>query len=183
MIWSSNYHRAFGQTVWTLFFAGKEFAPKCTINGQNIQDFLQDHFINAVGELAKVVAAAGDGELLDSCVLGWDSINEPAEGHIGMDDLSVVPKEQSVRLGPVPTPFENMQLSMGQAVTVDHYKFTAMGPSKTGRVTLDPRGTRLWITPEDDKKRGAGRYGWRRGDEWEVGTCSEFKSRLNLGRC
>lgn len=180
MIWSSNYYRAFGHTVWTLFFAGKEFAPKCTIDGKNIQDFLQDHFIDAVGELVKVVAAAGGGELLESCVLGWDSINEPAEGLIGHKDLSVVPKDQPVRLGPVPTPFDNMRLAMGEALSVDYYTFTSMGPSKTGKVLLDPKGKRLWITPADDEKRGAGRWGWRRGDEWEVGTCSEFKRRLSL---
>lgn len=184
MIWSSNYYRAFGHTVWTLFFAGKEFAPKCTIDGKNIQDFLQDHFIDAVGELIKVVAAAGDGELLESCVLGWDSINEPAEGLIGVKDLNQVPQDQPVRLGPVPTPFENMRLAMGESLAVDHYKFTSMGPSKTGQVVLDPQGTRLWISPADDAKRGAGRWGWKRGDEWEIGTCSEFCSRLNgFGHC
>ncbi|BEJ13360.1 hypothetical protein CspHIS471_0305340 [Cutaneotrichosporon sp. HIS471] len=171
MIWASNYYRAFGHTVWTLFFGGKEFAPKCTIDGKNVQDFLQDHFIDAVGELVKVVAAAGNGELLESCVLGWDSINEPAEGLIGVRDVSQVPKDQPVRLGPVPTPFESMRLAMGESLTVDNYKFTSMGPSKTGTVSLDPKGTRLWISPADDAKRGAGRWGWKRGGEWEVGTC------------
>lgn len=179
MIWSSNYYRAFGHTVWTLFFAGKEFAPNCTINGQNIQDYLQDHFINAVGELVKAVAAAGGGDLLESCVLGWDSINEPAEGLIGIRDLNSVPKEQPVRLGPVPTPFDNMRLAMGEPRKVDNYCFTSMGPSKTGQVLLDPKGTRMWISPADDKKRGAGRYGWTRGEEWEVGTCSEFSRLFN----
>ena len=50
MIWSSNYYRAFGHLVWTLFFAGKTFAPKCIIDGKNIPDWLNDHSCDAVME-------------------------------------------------------------------------------------------------------------------------------------
>lgn len=169
MIWSSNYYRAFGHLVWTLFFAGKTFAPKCIIDGKNIQDWLHDHYCDAVKELAKVVAAAPG--LLDETVIGWDSINEPAEGLIGVQDLSAVPKEQTVTLGPVPTPFENMQLANGQPVEVPCYKFGPLGPTKEGTIVLDPKGKKLWITPEDDEKRGAGKWGFTRGPEWRIGEC------------
>lgn len=171
MIWASNYYRAFGHTVWTLFFAGHAFAPKCIIDGVNIQDWLQNHFIDAVAELAKFIAKF-DG-LYEECILGWDSINEPGEGLIRLRDLSVVPKHQPVVLGPVPTPFENMQLAMGRAVTVPVYTFGSMGPAKTGTTTLDPKGTKLWLAPEDEATRGGGKWGWKRDPGWQLGTCSK----------
>lgn len=169
MIWSSNYYRAFGHLVWTLFFAGKAFAPKCIIDGKNIQDWLNDHYCEAVIELGRVIAEAPG--LLDETVIGWDSINEPSEGLIGIEDLNVTPKNQTVFLGPVPTPFENMQIANGQAVEVPNYRFGPLGPTKDGTVVLDPKGKRLWLTPEDDAARGAGKWGFVRGPEWKVGEC------------
>lgn len=37
------------------------------------------------------------GDLLDVCVIGWDSMNEPSEGLVGFEDLSVVPKSQALK--------------------------------------------------------------------------------------
>lgn len=171
MIWATNYTRLFSQTVFTLFFAGKTYAPKCIIDGKNIQDYLQEHFINAVGELAKRIAAE-DG-LLDDVVIGWDSMNEPGDGYVGLQNLGVIPKEQRLKKGPSPTPFQGMQLGMGKPVSCDDWTFTAMGPKNNGKVTLDPKGVRLWLKPEDEASRGGGKWGWKRGDEWKMGTCSE----------
>lgn len=47
MVWSTNYARLVNLTMWTLFFGGRDFAPKAIINGINIQDYLQGHFIAA----------------------------------------------------------------------------------------------------------------------------------------
>ena len=172
MIWATNYTRLASQTIWTLFFAGKAFAPKCIIDGVNIQDYLQNHFIDAVGALAKRIAQ--ESELLDSVVIGWDSINEPGDGLIGHDKLDIVPHDQRLKKGPSPSPFDGMRLGMGEAVDVDDYTFTQLGPRYLGKTRLDARGTKLWLAPEDEATRGGGKWGWTRGGDWKLGTCSEF---------
>ena len=36
MIWTTNYTRLVNQVMWTLFFGGRDFAPKDIIDGKNI---------------------------------------------------------------------------------------------------------------------------------------------------
>ena len=96
MPWSTNYGRLASQTLFTLFFSGKTFAPKAIIDGENIQDWLQGRFIKAFGELADRTRDAGD--LLDECVIGWDSMNEPNEGFCGYEDLNTISQEQGPTL-------------------------------------------------------------------------------------
>ncbi|OCF78157.1 cytoplasmic protein [Kwoniella mangroviensis CBS 8886] len=170
MIWGTNYTRLAGQTIWTLFFAGKTFAPKCVIDGKNIQDYLQDHFIDAVGTLAKKISEEAS-DLLDECVIGWDSVNEPGEGLIGHHDLSKIPDEQQLKKGPTPTPVEGMRLGEGRPQQVRIWNFGAMGPYRGGHELIDPKGRKLWLSKEDEEKRGGGKWGWTRGDSWEMGKC------------
>ncbi|WWC60063.1 uncharacterized protein I303_102626 [Kwoniella dejecticola CBS 10117] len=170
MIWGTNYTRLANQTIWTLFFAGKTFAPKCIIDGKNIQDYLQDHFIDAVGTLAKKIQDEA-ADLLDECIIGWDSVNEPGEGFIGHHDLTKIPDEQQLKKGPSPTPLEGMKLGMGQALEIQIWNFGAMGPYRGGHQLIDPKGKKLWLSKEDDELRGGGKWGWKRGESWEMGKC------------
>ncbi|KAK4684824.1 hypothetical protein P7C73_g5338, partial [Tremellales sp. Uapishka_1] len=169
MLWSTNYTHLLNLTVWTLFFAGKTFAPKCIIDGVNIEDYLQNHFNAAVSELIKTIAKA-DG-LLDEVVLGWDGLNEPGEGLIGYKDVASMPAGQQLKKGQTPTAFEGMRLGMGERVEVDTWDFGAMGPSRGKREVIDPKGVKLWLQPEEEETRGGGKWGWKRGDEWHIGTC------------
>ncbi|KAH9939430.1 glycoside hydrolase [Amylocystis lapponica] len=171
MIWGTNYGRLASQTLFTLFFAGRDFAPKCILDGQNIQDYLQSHYIAAMGELADRIRDAGD--LLDECVIGWDSMNEPYEGLCGYPDLTSVPSKQTSTLkkGTFPSPAQSMRLGMGQAQTVDNWKFGAMGPSRDGTVTIDPKGLKVWADPETEPDGMHPSWGWRRDPGWKLGTC------------
>jgi hypothetical protein len=172
MIWGTNYNRLVSQTMFTLFFAGRDFAPKCVIDGQNIQDWLQSHFIEAFGLLAERIRDAGD--LLDECVIGWDSMNEPFEGMCGIDDLHEFSKESTATLkkGPTPTPAQGFRLGMGQAQEVQYWEFGAFGPKMTKKVTIDPKGTSIWARPKDEGEDGVNtKWGWRRDPGWTQGTC------------
>ncbi|WRT65476.1 uncharacterized protein IL334_002419 [Kwoniella shivajii] len=170
MIWGTNYTRLANQTLWTLFFAGKTFAPKCIIDGKNIQDYLQDHFIDAVGTLAKKIAGEAP-DLLDECIIGWDSVNEPGEGMIGHFDLSKIPDQQQLKKGPSPTPIEGMRLGMAIPQTVQTWNFGSMGPYRGGHELIAPKGKKLWLAKEDEETRGGGKWGWKRGESWELGQC------------
>ncbi|KAG6330283.1 hypothetical protein ID866_8806, partial [Astraeus odoratus] len=171
MVWSTNYGRLASQTIFTLFFGGRAFAPKCVIDGVNIQDYLQSHFTRAFGALAERIRDAGG--LLDEVVIGWDSMNEPAEGFIGYEDLNVYPQEQgsTLKKGSVPTPAQSFRLGMGQAQTVDNYTFGSFGPRRDGTVTIDPRGVRMWASPSDEPDGVHPHWKWRRDPEWKLGTC------------
>ena len=172
MIWGTNYNRLVSQTLFTFFFAGRDFAPKCIIDGQNIQDWLQSHFIEAFGLLAERIQDAGD--LVDECVIGWDSINEPFEGMCGIDDLDQFSKEStaSLKKGPTPTPAQGFRLGMGQAQEVEYWEFGAFGPRMTKMVTVDPKGTKIWARPKDEREDGVNaKWGWKRDLGWTQGTC------------
>ena len=170
MIWSTNYGRLASQTVFALFFGGKTFAPKCILDGINIQDYLQSHFIQAFGVFAGRIRDAGG--LLDDVVIGWDSMNEPSEGFIGYEDLSVYPPiGRSVKKETVPTPLQSFKLGMGVAQTLDNYTFGSFGWMRSGTVTVDPKGIRIWADPGTEPNGVHPGWGWKRSSEWTLGTC------------
>ncbi|KAJ7471327.1 glycoside hydrolase family 5 protein [Mycena galericulata] len=171
MIWSTNYGRLLSQTLFTLFFAGRDFAPRCVLDGKNIQDYLQSHYIEAMGQMADRIRAAGD--LLEDCVIGWDSLNEPFEGLCGWADLNSSPPAQgsTLKKGTYPTPAQSLRLGMGQPQTVDNWTFGAFGPARDGSVTIDPKGRSIWAPPEDEPNRTHPKWGWTRAASWELGTC------------
>lgn len=94
-IWSTNYQRLISQTIFTLFYGGRDFAPRCIIDGVNIQEYLQTHYNQAMYLLALKIKDAGG--LLEDCVIGWDSMNEPSEGLIGYTDIGSIPKTQALK--------------------------------------------------------------------------------------
>ncbi|KAI1264385.1 putative glycosyl hydrolase [Xylariaceae sp. FL1019] len=165
MIWSTNYYRLAAATMFTLFFAGRDFAPKCIINGMNIQDYLQGHFMRACAHLAKRIHEAGDIE--NEVVFGWESLNEPNRGMIGHVDLGAIPKEQQLKKGTCPTFWQCMLTGSGRAIEVDTWDIGGLGAHKVGRALIDPRGEKAWVPPDYDDSR----YGWKRDPDWKMGEC------------
>lgn len=165
MIWSTNYNRLAAATIFTLFFAGRDFAPKCIIDGVNIQDYLQGHFIRACEHLAQRIKEAGD--ILNDVVFGWESMNEPNRGMVGHVDLSVIPKEQNLKKGTCPTLWQAILTGSGRACEVDSWDMGGLGPYKVGRTLIDPHGEQAWLPADYDDSR----YGWKRDAGWKLGEC------------
>lgn len=73
MLWPTNVERLAVATMFTLFFAGNTFAPSCLVKtGKKekvpIQNFLQEHYLATVKELARYLQN-------ESNVIGWDTLN------------------------------------------------------------------------------------------------------------
>ncbi|KAI6368061.1 hypothetical protein MCOR25_004745 [Pyricularia grisea] len=165
MIWSTNYFRLAAATMFTLFFAGKDFAPKCIIDGVNIQDYLQGHFMKAISHLAMRIHEAGDIE--NEVVFGWETLNEPNKGMIGYEDISVIPKEQALKKGTSPTIWQAMLTGLGRSTEVDTWDMGSLGPYKVGRTLVDPKGEIAWLPADYDESR----YKYKRDPGWKLGEC------------
>jgi hypothetical protein len=76
MTWASNYRLPANGIMWTLFFAGRDMTPNFKIEGKNVQDYLQGHYIGAMRAVAERVKDQPH-------VIGFDTLNEPGEGFIG----------------------------------------------------------------------------------------------------
>ena len=69
--------------MFTIFFGGNHFAPNTKYEGKTLQDFLMEHYIACYQHLAK---------RLKDCkaVIGFEAMNEPHTGFIGMHDLGIL---------------------------------------------------------------------------------------------
>lgn len=145
MIWATNTVKLAAATMWTLFFAGKDFAPKCTLDeyeGVHIQDFLQTHFLNAFEHLFAQLQTA---ELLDSCVIGYDTLNEPSGGYLNNPDLSKVNTTTwELNIGATPNGIQSFRLGNGMQQKVEAWAMTWRGPLKQGYTIIDPQGKKAW---------------------------------------
>lgn len=136
MRWPSNYSRLGAATMFTLFFAGDDFAPSLKIDGKHARDFLQGRYIDAIarlmGRLSKYDA-----------VIGVDALNEPGDGFIGATDLSRLEKALS-KTGPMPTPFEAMAAGSGYPIEVGVYGVKGLAQGRIGSTTLGEHGLSAW---------------------------------------
>ena len=105
MRWLTNYNKLGAATMFTLFFAGNDFAPFTIIDKRPIQDYLQWHYINAFKQLASRLKNMPH-------VLGYDVINEPHTGYIGLKNFQK-DKEFFFKEGPTPTPAQSLLLGAG----------------------------------------------------------------------
>ena len=135
MIWPTNAAKLASATLFTLFFGGNDFAPKTRIDGETAQDYLQRHYIEAVQQVARRVKGMPH-------VVGYDTLNEPSSGYIGLPDLNRT--YGALRIGLHPTPFQSMQLGAGVPQTVDVWSMSLRGPRRTGTQTLNTQKARAW---------------------------------------
>ncbi|KAK9787918.1 putative Glycoside hydrolase family 5 domain-containing protein [Seiridium cardinale] len=155
MMWTTNHNRLATSTLFALFFGGRDFAPKCQIDGMNIQDYLQKHYFAAYARLA---------EKLGDLPFGYDSMNEPEAGYIGLQDISKTERDDTAKIGSTPTPIHGMRMASGMPQEVHEFRLGSTGPHKTGKMSVVPEQS-CWLKKEDP------RWKWQRSPEWPLNTC------------
>ena len=113
MIWPSNYNRYAAATMFSLFFAGLAYAPDLQIDGENVQDWLQNRYIAAFRHAQR---------RLKNCaaIKGWGVMNEPHSGFIGQQNLDMT-EETVIPTGPRPTPWQSIKAAGGYTVEAPVY--------------------------------------------------------------
>ena len=152
MVWPSNYNRYAAATMFSLFFAGKTFAPELFVDGENIQDWLQNHYIQAFYHAYS---------RLKNCkaIAGWGVINEPHYGFIGHKEL-YRSEAVMIPIGPRPSPFQAMCTASGYSTRVPVYGAMYMGSRITEYEIFNPDEISLF--------REGYSCPWKQAGVWEV---------------
>lgn len=115
MAWPTNYGRLGAGTMFTIFFAGNEYTPNLNIENENIQNYLQRHFLKTLEILVTHLKN-------EKNVIGYDIMNEPNEGFVGFNDLSKF--SWPMRSSYIFSIFDAIQLGSGYSLPVDYYSNT-----------------------------------------------------------
>ncbi|MGD2247526.1 MAG: cellulase family glycosylhydrolase [Candidatus Methanofastidiosia archaeon] len=144
MCWVQNYQRFAPATMFTLFFGGTDFAPHCVIDGQPVQEYLQDHYIKCAQQVAH--------RLKDiPCVMGYDPMNEPHPGFIGAKNLSnSLHVAGETTPGLQITPFDGMVSAAGVSRTVKIAELKRFGVKITGETIINPNNVSCWLPGTED---------------------------------
>ena len=134
MIWPNNYNRYAAATMFSLFFGGKTYAPGLSIDGENVQDWLQNRYIAAFRHCYR---------RLKNCaaLAGWGVMNEPHNGFIGYRHLAYAEKPV-MPVGARPSPWDAIRAASGHTVKAPVYNSIGMRTSKTEK--LNPGGHSLF---------------------------------------
>ncbi len=159
MVWPTNGSRLAAATMFTLFFAGNDFAPKTLVDGEPVQDYLQRHYIAAFQKVAERLKG------LD-CVVGYEVFNEPLSGFIGLKDLThpLLP----VKFGPMFSPIQSMLLGDGIPQEIEVWQRTLLRSRLVERRLMNPSKMRIWREGYDGI--------WQQNQVWDL----DEKGRVRL---
>ncbi|HEY1963032.1 MAG TPA: cellulase family glycosylhydrolase [Rhizomicrobium sp.] len=157
MSWGSNYRISANGIMWTLFWGGRYFTPQFQIDGRNVQDFLQGHYLGAMDQIARRVRDLPN-------VLGFDTLNEPGLGWMGqeMSYRHIAASEahpDRPRIGPALSPLDCLAVARGLTVTAPLLTRAPSGAAvPTGTKTLNPGGISIWKSGAECPFGRAGAY-------------------------
>jgi Glycoside hydrolase family 5 C-terminal domain/Cellulase (glycosyl hydrolase family 5) len=140
MIWPTNSSKLAAATMFTLFFGGDDFAPAMKIEDEPVQAYLQQHYINAIQQVALRLKDLPH-------VIGYDTMNEPLRGYIGWRDLNS--SGGILSLGASPTPYQSMLLGAGLPQEVDCWKLGIANVKRDGTRILNREKQRAWSKGHD----------------------------------
>lgn len=151
MIWPTNNSKLASATMFTLFFGGNDFAPATQIDGIPAQEYLQSHYINAVKQVAQRLKAMPH-------VLGYDTMNEPSNGYIGIANITEITTR--LKMGLLPTAYQGMLLGAGYPQTVGEWTMTLLGARQIQQVAINPQGKTAWLPGYECL--------WKQNGVWDV---------------
>ena len=156
LMWANNYFRYAAFTMFTLFFGGRTYAPQLMVDGLNIQDYLQERYVMAFAQVAQRLKHMPN-------VLGFDTMNEPHYGLIGVPDLRSLDHLPFQR-GVMPTPAQAIFLANGFSQDCQDFgsPLPSMPPLKVDTLRLDPQGLTVWRDDCADV--------WRTHGIWDIGN-------------
>jgi hypothetical protein len=138
--------------MFTLFFGGRDFAPSCIVDGQNVQDYLQSHYIEAFKQIAIHTKDM-------SHVLGFDSLNEPTVGFIGLKlDGSNINFNELI--GYAFTPINAILTGAGFTQKVPFKEVKGLAIKETRCDEINPKKISCWIDGVEDL--------WKKEGVWNV---------------
>ncbi|MBY8826162.1 glycoside hydrolase family 5 protein [Sphingomonas colocasiae] len=143
MSWGSNYRLPANGIMWSLFWGGRLFAPGFEIEGETVQDFLQNRYLGAMDQIARRLAGLPN-------VIGFDTLNEPGLGWMG-EALSYrhlaasEARPDRPRIGPALAPLDALAMAQGLPVTVPVLTRDAGGRAvPTGTRSFNGKHVRIW---------------------------------------
>ncbi|WOF73292.1 cellulase family glycosylhydrolase [Parvibaculaceae bacterium PLY_AMNH_Bact1] len=158
MTWAQNYRLPANGIMWTLFFAGRDFAPDMIIDGQNVQDYLQAHYAGCLVEIAKRVKDLPN-------VIGFDTLNEPGTGFVGqrLSYQHVGKTEENPRIatpGPAWSALDGLAVARGVTRSVPQLEFSLehMASVVTEDRQVNPGNVNCWLPGAEDPFEKAGAY-------------------------
>ncbi|KAG8760210.1 hypothetical protein FRC11_000765 [Ceratobasidium sp. 423] len=142
--WPTGYQKLAASTMATLFWAGNTYAPKLRVKSRtsdemiNVQDFLQDHFLDAFDQL---VRAVGDCK----AVVGFELMNEPHRGYVSTPSLHSFDYNTDLHFHDTPNALQSFALGAGHAVQIPHYVRSWPWPTRIGKHVLrNEQGVKAW---------------------------------------
>ncbi|MBY8822456.1 cellulase family glycosylhydrolase [Sphingomonas colocasiae] len=144
MSWGTNYRLPANAIMWTLFWGGRLLTPAHRVGEENIQDYLQRHYL---GSMDAVAARLRDMPH----VLGFDTLNEPGTGWIGerLSYRHLAPSEDNTtraRPGKAMSALDGLAAARGLSVEVPLLRRNALTSiaEPAGTAIVNPHGIPIW---------------------------------------
>ncbi|KAG0256047.1 hypothetical protein BG011_004768 [Mortierella polycephala] len=153
MVWPTNYTKLAASTMFTLFWAGDTFAPNKMYQGEPIQQFLQNRYLECYNHLARRLCH------LDA-VVGFEVMNEPHPGYIGLDNMKRYDFNSNLFFGDSPSAIDGFALGDGMAMPIEVWVRSWPLPTKKQRTRM--------INEEKESAWLDGECLWKQHGVWSV---------------
>ncbi len=159
MCWPGNYRRPASAIMWTAFFGAATLLPRWQVEGESVQRFLQRHYLGAMAAVARRLARLPH-------VIGFDTLNEPHPGWLGMalNQRPPTGPRWPAHAGLQWSPLDGLRLAHGQCVDVPTLERVPAGEPDAGGLRpgapkrMNTRRVRIWQDGVDCPFAGHGAW-------------------------